>query len=227
MAITVTAPSGQATAVGGVPGAFDYAVEAPSGKATAKSSSNRWTISGPNAIHYVYENIGMPIVPSREDVDFVYENIGLTLTAVRDDVDWVYENIGMEVAVNREAVPYIYEGDVDNSVPTPHIWFVRPSSGREGDGFSIFGHGFGQTNAQYDGHAYLGAQSDWDGSEPIDAAFQLGESFWGRIAASPNAYTSARTIDPITGTPDPEHERIDVTVPTGAESASVRVQTDA
>lgn len=147
------------------------------------------------------------------DAAYVFENIGLTLPTDDHDAAYVFENIGLPWETIWHDVHYSYYGDVDTTVPIPHIWFLRPTAGREGDGFSIYGHGFGATNATYNGHAWLNT-------------IQLNETAWQQIAAGTNAYNSLRNIDAVVGEPTMEHGRIDVTVPPGASDGMVRVETD-
>lgn len=147
-------------------------------------------------------------------VIWTYINAGFeALTANREALEWAYADFGFNLVASGEAVVWVYVGDVDTSVPIPHIWFLRPTVGREGDGFSIYGHGFGSTDLVYNGHAYLNA-------------IQLSETAWVQVAAGANAYNSLREIDPISGEPTMEHGRIDVTVPSGAASGPVRVETN-
>lgn len=97
-----------------------------------------------------------------------------------------------------------------SDVPTPHIWYVFPSFGREGWEFKVVGYGFGDTQGTYNGAVLLNA---------------LGCSVlsWTAVAES----STDLTIDPVTDIAEPIHQEVRCVVPAGAESGLVFVTTDA
>jgi len=99
--------------------------------------------------------------------------------------------------------------NITTDTPTPHIWYVFPSFGREGWEFRIIGYGFGDTQGTYTGSATL------DG---------LGLSIltWQLIAES----SADLTIDPIADIAEPIHQEIRTQVPVGGTSGLVIVCTD-
>lgn len=106
---------------------------------------------------------------------------------------------------------YLYEefGDVNTDTPTPHIWYLFPTFGREGWEFRIVGYGFGDTQPTYGGSATLNGLA-------VDVLS------WELVAeTSPDL-----TIDPINNTAEPIHQLIRAAVPQGAESGLVIVCTD-
>jgi hypothetical protein len=140
---------------------------------------------------------------------YVYENVGVALVASQDGTHYVFENAGVDLTESKDAVHYVYEGDVNTATPTPHIWWLRPNSGRASDGFTVVGHGFGAAAATYSGvvEADYGSPT---GKVPLSVVA------WTLVAADADAYTSARTMNPDTDTIDPEHGELAVTIPSDA-----------
>lgn len=231
MAITVTLPAAGLATADQVDVEVAYALISAmtsAGHAAAGTSSPLIFVTGPLAYGYVEMNVGVDAPDNLDGIEYVEENVGFpNINSGEATHNYVEMNTGFAADHSGEAYGYTELGNVDDSDPIPHIWYVRPAAGREGDGFSIFGHGFGETNGEFNGHAYLGHQDDWDGSEAIDAAHQLSETAWLEVVAGPDAYNANRRIDPFSDDPpDMEHQRIDVTVYVGAETGVVIVQTD-
>jgi hypothetical protein len=105
---------------------------------------------------------------------------------------------------------YLYLlANVDTSTPTPHIWYVFPTFGREGWEFRIVGYGFGDSQATYSGSATL------DGVALSILAWEL-------IAET----GTDLAIDPLADLAEPEHQQIRTSVPIGGTSGLVIVCTD-
>jgi hypothetical protein len=95
---------------------------------------------------------------------------------------------------------------VDTTTPTPHIWYLFPTFGREGWEFRIVGYGFGDTQATFGGSATLNGLA-------VDVLS------WELVAES----DPALTINPQTNTAEPIHQLIRAAVPEGASSGLVIV----
>jgi hypothetical protein len=106
---------------------------------------------------------------------------------------------------------YLHElfGDVDTTTPTPHIWYLFPTFGREGWEFKIVGYGFGDTQGEHTGTARLNALA-------------VGIISWAVFAE----VGSGMEIDPAIDLANPIHQEIAATVPTGGVSGLVFVETD-
>jgi hypothetical protein len=167
------------------------------------------------------------MVATKDGFVEVYENVGVTLTPDKDGFVEVYENVGVLLgASSRSGYVEVYEGDVNSLQPVPHVWFVRPVEADVGEVVQIYGQGFGATAAENNGKAFLHQQPGWNGMSAIDPSKQLTPTGWTRVAASGNAYNGSRSINPVTGEPTMEHERIDTAVPATGRTGLVRVQTD-
>lgn len=151
----------------------------------------------------------VPTVAVPDALASIYENVGLSLSPTVSGSAEVYENVGLEVAASDDAFSYSYSF-ATSDVPTPHIWYLTPSSGRLGDAFTVVGMGFGSTEVEYLGSVLLEQQY----VPPI---------FWGTIAAGADAYDADRRIDPGTDTATTEHQRIQALIPETAQSGYVRV----
>jgi hypothetical protein len=102
---------------------------------------------------------------------------------------------------------YLLAGDVDTTTPTPHIWYLFPTFGREGWEFRIVGYGFGDSQAAFGGSATLNGLA-------------VAVISWELVAATGLA------IDPLDDTAEPVHQLIRATVPAGGSSGLVIVCTD-
>ncbi len=105
---------------------------------------------------------------------------------------------------------YLYTlANVDATTPTPHIWYLFPTFGREGWEFKIVGYGFGDTQVEHTGTARLNALA-------------VGIISWAGFAE----VASTLVIDPAIDLAEPVHQEVRATVPTGAVSGLVFVETD-
>lgn len=147
-------------------------------------------------------------------------NVGVTLPVVQNAAHIECLNVGVNLPLVKHAVHIDCIGDVNTATPTPQIWGIFPTAGREGDGFTIYGHGFGATAATYNGTAIMEMAPD----------VVLSVSAWVQVAAGAHAYDALRYLDVSTSPPTitMEYQRIDVTVPNGAipPGYPVRVDTD-
>jgi hypothetical protein len=105
---------------------------------------------------------------------------------------------------------YLLAGKVDGSTPTPHIWYLFPTFGREGWEFRIIGYGFGDTQPTYSGTGKLNALA-------------VGIISWELVGA----VGMGLEIDPAIDLANPIHQLIRATVPAGGTSGVVVVCTDA
>jgi hypothetical protein len=140
-------------------------------------------------------------------------------TSWPEAIEWVQLNNGFPPLPSvGDAVEYVLEGDVNTDTPTPRIWGIFPTAGRSGDGFTIYGHGFGATAGTYSGIAVMEMSPDQT----------LSVSSWTQVAAGADAYNGNRKLDlsqsPVVITM--EHQKIDVTVPTGAVPPGYPVRVD-
>jgi len=166
-------------------------------------------------------NIGVAVTLVQSWPHYAYENIGVEITKKGSWWHYAYENVGVQVTITDNVPQYVYEGDVNTATPNPVIWFLMPSFGREGDGISIFGFGFGDLQSTYSGVVEVnwGGVIGWQSVPIVD---------WQTFPADPPAYTGARQIDEVLGVVDPQHTVIQIVVPAGAlpPGYPVRVRTD-
>ncbi len=112
--------------------------------------------------------------------------------------------------LTRDFRRYLYLlGFVTTDTPTPHIWYVFPSFGREGWEFRIVGYGFGDTQGALTGTATLNGLA-------------VGVISWELVAQT----SADLTIDPGVDVAEPIHQLIRATVPDGGTSGLVVVCTD-
>lgn len=170
---------------------------------------------------YSFVNVGTePNTVDPDPISYTYLNQGILDLPEPTAFAYVYGNAGLPATTSSAGIAYVYMGDVDDSTPTPHIWFLRPAAGRPGDGIRVIGFGFGDTPTQYNGVLEMLLNGEWVG---VDV------TAWQTYPASPDAYTDDRMIDVITGlTVDPQHTEIEFVIasyliPPGV---SVRVRTD-
>lgn len=105
---------------------------------------------------------------------------------------------------------YLYQyANATTDTPTPHIWYLYPTYGREGWEFKIIGYGFGDTQATFSGSVTLNALA-------------VGVTSWELVAA----VGVGMEIDPAVNLANPVHQLITATVPAGATSGPVIVCTD-
>lgn len=173
------------------------------------------------AHEYTYINLGALDIPSPDAHEYVYLNAGFELVLSPDGGEYIYLNVGFEVTLNQDEHSYIYLGDIDESTPHPHIWWLYPAGGREGDGIKIVGYGFGHTQVEYDGVVEI----DWGGTlgwQPI------AHVSWQTIVAGSDAYTEDRRISEFLNLSDPEHQIVEIIVPPDAipPGYPIRIRTD-
>lgn len=165
-------------------------------------------------------NVGFLMTADRDATETVLMNVGVEITVVDNWPVYNYENVGVEVTTVDNWPVYSYENVDGTLYPTPVIWFLKPASGRAGDGFQIFGFGVGDLQATYAGEIQLdyGGSTGWV-TVPVVS--------WQTFPASPDAYTEDRVLDPALGIVDPQHSVIEVVVPDNAlpPGYPVRVRT--
>lgn len=169
----------------------------------------------------VYENVGREVAsPERGTVD-VYENVGIDDRVVLTGTDYVFGNVGVVIPSNPPASEYMYWGDVSSNTPVPHIWWLKPSSGRPGDGIQIVCFGAGDLQATFNGQVeiYMGATGGWQ---------SVSVNTWQVFPPTANAYTGLRTLDEAANVIDMQHQIIEITVPSGAVPPGypLRIRTD-
>lgn len=168
---------------------------------------------------YVYSNFGIDPVSTTSDAEYVFTNFGIE--KIHEDVaqEYVNYNHGVEITRKSVAVEYVHEGDVNAGTPNPRIWFVAPDNGRAGDGIRVFGFGFGDLAATYNGVLEWKNGADWEG---------LSVTTWQTFPPSPNAYTADREMDVLSGKIDMQHTVIEFQIPAISlpPGFSLRVVTD-
>jgi hypothetical protein len=109
-------------------------------------------------------------------------------------------------------------GNVDTTQPEPYLWAIYQTSGRPGDGFTLFGGGMGATQVTYTGQVEIEIDGAW---------VALSVLRWALIAPSAEYGTAGQVIEPYVANIDPEHVEIDVVIPNGAfpPGHKVRVRT--
>lgn len=170
----------------------------------------------------VFINVGIEDLIEDYAAAFVSLNQGVTLGSVPLGIEFLYENVGLEI--NRpgihDGVDYIYLGDVNTATPTPHLWFIRPTSGRAGDGISIVGHGLGSLPGTFGGVVeYDIGGGNWQAVPVVT---------WQTYPGTTAALTAARTIDTELAVIDPEHTTVEIVVPAGAipPGYPIRIRTE-
>lgn len=152
--------------------------------------------------------------------EHVFLNAGVFLSADQSATEHAYMNVGVFLLPTWTATEHVYK-NVDTTTPSPYIYALRPTAGRVGDGVTLLGAGFGSSQAEYSGvvEGYNDASDEWT-TLPVVS--------WVRVAASVDAATADRKIEPYTPDVDPEHDEIQVTVPSWAvpPAVPIRVRTD-
>ena len=85
---------------------------------------------------------------------------------------------------------------VVDQAPNPHLWYVSPPRGQAGDTCYAVGTGFGPTSATVS-----------------IAGIQATDVHLAQVAATGDAYTAERVIDPQTNTADARHQTVSFVVP--------------
>ncbi len=135
---------------------------------------------------------------------YIDENVGVLLVLTGDQVDYIYENIGVLLVLGTEGLTYLYEGDVNADPPLPKIWAIFPGAGRVGDGVTIWGIGFGATQATWLGSIEMFIDGEWTA---------VSVTAWVLTPASAHAYDDERKIVPSTPHIDPEHNEVEIVIP--------------
>jgi hypothetical protein len=180
-----------------------------------------WLDAG-KAIRQVDLNVG-PIPRGPGDANgYIEMNAGPLLVSVAKACHYSVLNVGPLVQPEPTAFGYVHYGDCSANTPTPHIWFLRPTRGRAGDGVEVVGFGFGDLQSTYNGgleYNVDGLGEEWD---------VLPVTGWQSFPPTPNAYEPERTLDAELGVIDMQHTVIEFTIPTAAEAPghAVRVVTD-
>ncbi|WP_353809066.1 hypothetical protein [Agromyces sp. SYSU T00194] len=169
---------------------------------------------------YTFQNVTPEPMVALPDSTYVYINNGIADIDEFDGVAYVETNIAYLIVTDPlNAYHYADEGDVSTNTPEPHIWFLRPTSGRSGDGIQIVGFGFGDLQTTYSGIVEYRPDLVWQA---------LAVTSWQTFPPTANAYTDDRVLDAVLGIIDMQHTVIEFTVPATAESPGfpVRVITD-
>lgn len=137
------------------------------------------------------------------------ENAGPGDTLESSGYQYTDGNVGFPLTFKSEAWAYAHYGDVNTLAPSPHIWFLRPAAGREGDGISIVCFGVGDLVGTYSGSVqlYYGPAIGWV-TVPVVS--------WQTFPPTPDAYTELRRLDPLAFHIDMQHSVIEIVVPLGA-----------
>lgn len=162
--------------------------------------------TGGNGYGYVWLNASAVVTDTGKGHEYAWLNGGPLLVDVGCGYEWVWANVGRDLQIGTDAYEYVWQNN-DDSNPLPHVWFVDPTSGRPGDGFTVIGFGFGDLQSTYTGHVEIDLQ---DG-----AGWQtVGVVTWQRFPADPDMYGPDREIR--AGKIDPQHDEIGVLVPSAA-----------
>lgn len=162
-----------------------------------------------DAIEYVLINVGYDptaFTPNQDALAYVLENVGYdpaAFTPNQDALEYVLENVGYQQAdftQTMDALEYVLVGDVNTDVPTPHIWFLQPTSGRPNDGFDIYGFGFGDLQATYSGSPQGYFDGVWSGLNVVA---------WQTFPENSAAYTVNRVVAQDINPDRPELAHID------------------
>jgi hypothetical protein len=122
-------------------------------------------------------------------------------------VGYIYENVGVHDEPDDAAVGYTYE-NATSGAPSPVLWEARPSLGSPEEIVAVYGQGWSGSSRK----VFFDAQGDWDGSEPIDPAYEMTATVAATLVpATGDAYGASRAI-PASGEPNVEHWKVTVQV---------------
>lgn len=127
-----------------------------------------------DAYEYLEVNYGPPVDPSQAALEYTHINVAANF----DPATSPYE---------QDAVFYGYFGNTNTNTPNPHIWYLQPTVGAFNDGFKIVGYGFGDTQGEFSGSAWM---------EETPSDITLSVVSWLAYPAQQDAYSPARTIQP-------------------------------
>lgn len=159
------------------------------------------------AFGHVQLDVGLERRLTEPAVHHVENNNGPELPPSKTGLIYVWFNGSLDLETSPAGVAYVELGDVNTGTPAPHIWFLRPTSGRAGDGIQIVGFGFGDLQSTFNGRVEF--QED-DGEWvplPINS--------WQTFPATPEAYGDDRELDQVLGVIDMQHTVISFTIPPG------------
>lgn len=157
---------------------------------------------------YVSENVGAQLTPDPDSVAFVDENVGVIVSPSSVGFGYNSENVGVVVTLSGLGFGYAHYGDASTNPPGPHVWFLLPAAGREGDGIGIYCFGVGDLVGTYAGSVELFyAGAGWVAVPVVS---------WQTFPPGVNAYTAARVLDPSIPHIDMQHTVIEIVVPAGA-----------
>lgn len=133
---------------------------------------------------------------------------------------WTFADpTGASVAVaaaHPDACDYILEGDVGVGDPTPVVWWTNPATAKAGDTVVLVGYGLGDTQ---------GAASVTVTDTNEDPVLVTPDA-WTGVAPTGDALTDARAQSKAADTSDPVHQRITLTVPSGAQTPVCSIVVD-
>ena len=169
---------------------------------------------------YLTMNGGVEHTPDDAWNSYLYKNAGVLHTPSDAWNHYLYQNFGVKYTPSGYIPQYTFYGDVTTDTPTPVIWFLRPMSGRPGDGILIYGQGFGDLQVTYTGIVEIDLPTLGWTSVPINS--------WQTFPATVDAYTGDREMDQALAQIDPQHTIIEIVVPTEAIAPGhpIRVRTD-
>lgn len=162
------------------------------------------------AIQYVDVNVGAEVGRGQpQAVQTVDLNVGYRRRPDDRGTQYVDLNVGSPRILTRHGVHYVDLSEVSTNQPIPRIWFLLPSRGGPGDGIDIYGWGFGELQATFDGRAEY-----WD--PMVREWIPLPVTSWVVYPAGPDAYTADRRISAFDGIVTPQHQVVGITIPATA-----------
>lgn len=173
------------------------------------------------AFGYSEMNFGTAISQVSTETRYVEANVGWLPVENHSAIAYTDENVGLKHQSRSEAFAYAEEGDVSTNTPTPHIWFLKPSTARAGDGVRIFGFGLGDLAASFNGVVEI----NYPGSRGWQTVNVVN---WQTFPADPSAYTEDRVLDPVFERIDMQHQVVEITVPNDAvpPGYGIRIRTE-
>jgi hypothetical protein len=135
---------------------------------------------------------------------YQYENVSAVVVNSGDGDAQMYQVVGGRFAATANNAAQMYLGDVNTLQPYPHLWAIRPTSGRPGDGFKIYGYGLGPTQATYSSSVEMQIADVWEAIPVVT---------WVEVAQSAEYATSASAIEPTPPNIDPHHQEIELVIP--------------
>jgi hypothetical protein len=151
---------------------------------------------------------------SSQAFESVVSNIGVATSPSSIAAESILGNVGVASVPSAGAFEAMV-GQILDGGAAPMIFALVPSAARGGDGISVIGSGFGATQLERAGVVETFNGLTWEA---------MSVNSWARIPASADASTANRVIDPAGGVFDPEHEQIDVSVPSWAVPPSVQIR---